>query len=163
MISRWTFRRYKQHADHGICIHKNIRRSNPGSQTCERVPKWSRTQLMTFKYSLLSKWADYLLDHAMLPPDSWVFTITRLGIVIKFCRTTVDGLPQPNSTNLVIKGIIALKAMSEISNLISQKTDSSRYAVSSTSSKPIIERPSFYAVLRGHIYDIMALYDPIIK
>ena len=42
---------------------------------------------------------------------------------------TVDGLQQSNSTNLILKGIIALKAMSEIANALYLYNDSGRYSV----------------------------------
>ena len=42
---------------------------------------------------------------------------------------TVDGLQQSNSTNLIIKGIIALKAMSEIASALYLYNDSARYSV----------------------------------
>ncbi|KAK7685178.1 hypothetical protein QCA50_011541 [Cerrena zonata] len=63
-------------------------------------------------YSLLRKWAEYLVRSTMSPPDS----------------TTVDDATYANSTNLVIKGIIALKAMSEISNAVSRNEDANRYS-----------------------------------
>ncbi|KAK7675982.1 hypothetical protein QCA50_021058 [Cerrena zonata] len=67
--------------------------------------------LISRHYSLLRKWAEYLIDSTMSPPDS----------------STVNGATYANSTNLVIKGIIALKAMSDISNAVSLADDANRY------------------------------------
>ncbi|KAK7685160.1 hypothetical protein QCA50_011523 [Cerrena zonata] len=69
--------------------------------------------LISRHYSLLRKWAEYLIGLTMNPPDS----------------TTVEGAIYTNSTNLIIKGIIALKAMSEISNAVSLTNDASRYSL----------------------------------
>ncbi|KAK7685151.1 hypothetical protein QCA50_011514 [Cerrena zonata] len=68
--------------------------------------------LISRHYSLLQKWAEYLVNSTMSPPD----------------KTTVDDEILVNSTNLVIKGIIALKAMSEISNAVSLTDDANRYS-----------------------------------
>ena len=48
---------------------------------------------------------------------------------------TVDGEAQSRNTNLVLKGIVALKAMSNISGLLGQNDDSSRYSVRLSLSK----------------------------
>ncbi|KAK7685150.1 hypothetical protein QCA50_011513 [Cerrena zonata] len=68
--------------------------------------------LISRHYLLLRKWAEYLVTSTMSPPDS----------------STVDGATYANSTNLVIKGIIALKAMSEISNAVSLTDDANHYS-----------------------------------
>lgn len=44
-------------------------------------------------------------------------------------RTTADGDSTGNLTNLAIKGIIAIKAMSQISAVIHQDTDAEHYSV----------------------------------
>ena len=41
----------------------------------------------------------------------------------------MDGDPQSNSTNLVVKGIIALQAMSKIADAALHKDDAARYSV----------------------------------
>ncbi|KAK7675988.1 hypothetical protein QCA50_021064, partial [Cerrena zonata] len=68
--------------------------------------------LISRHYSLLRRWAEYLVNSTMSPPD----------------KTTVDNEILVNSTNLVLKGIIALKAMSEISNAVSLTDDANRYS-----------------------------------
>ena len=40
-----------------------------------------------------------------------------------------DGITSPNQTNLVLKGIIGIQAMSEISTLVSQDTDAAQFKV----------------------------------
>ncbi|KAK7685140.1 hypothetical protein QCA50_011503 [Cerrena zonata] len=68
--------------------------------------------LISRHYSLLRRWAEFLVNSTMDPPD-----------VI-----TIDGEAQAKNTNLILKGIIALNAMSEISSLVKQTDDSSRYS-----------------------------------
>ena len=45
-------------------------------------------------------------------------------------RSSADGLTASNQTNLAIKGIIAIEAMSKMSSVIQQGADVSKYAVS---------------------------------
>jgi hypothetical protein len=44
-------------------------------------------------------------------------------------RFSADGLMTDNQTNLAIKGIIAIKAMSKMSSIVSQASDVDRYSV----------------------------------
>ncbi|CAL1707175.1 unnamed protein product [Somion occarium] len=68
--------------------------------------------LISQHYGLLKDWADYLTSFNVTPPDA----------------TTVDQERQSNTTNLAIKGIIGIKAMSEISKALNQVEDADRYA-----------------------------------
>jgi hypothetical protein len=44
-------------------------------------------------------------------------------------RFSADGLMTDNQTNLAIKGIIAIEAMSKMSSIVSQASDVDRYSV----------------------------------
>ena len=44
-------------------------------------------------------------------------------------RSSADGLTTNNQTNLAIKGIIAIKAMSKMSSVVSQTADAEKYNV----------------------------------
>ena len=45
-------------------------------------------------------------------------------------RSSADGLTVSNQTNLAIKGIIAIKAMSKMSSVVKQTSDANKYSVS---------------------------------
>ncbi|EGF98815.1 uncharacterized protein MELLADRAFT_50868 [Melampsora larici-populina 98AG31] len=60
-------------------------------------------------YYLLKRWADWLVENALYPDDQ---------------RSTDDFFgPSPNQTSLAVKGIIGLRAMSEISSTLGHKQD----------------------------------------
>ena len=44
-------------------------------------------------------------------------------------RTSADGLATNNQTNLAIKGIIAIEAMSKMSSVVKQTADADKYSV----------------------------------
>jgi hypothetical protein len=44
-------------------------------------------------------------------------------------RISADGLSANNQTNLAIKGIIAIKAMSNMSSIVNQTADADKYSV----------------------------------
>ncbi len=44
-------------------------------------------------------------------------------------RYSADGLQTDNQTNLAIKGIIAIKAMSQMSSFVNKTTDFDKYSV----------------------------------
>jgi len=60
---------------------------------------------------LLASWADYLIDSTLFIHD----------------QSSADGLPVINQTNLAIKGIIAVEAMSRMSSIVKQAADADRY------------------------------------
>ncbi|TDL23432.1 DUF1793-domain-containing protein [Rickenella mellea] len=62
-------------------------------------------------YSLLRKWADYLVDNALHPG----------------AQTTSDSLTSANQTNLAIKGIIGIAAMSKISEFAGDHSFATHY------------------------------------
>ena len=44
-------------------------------------------------------------------------------------RSSADGLTADNQTNLAIKGIIAIKAMSKMSSILNRSVDVDKYSV----------------------------------
>jgi hypothetical protein len=46
-----------------------------------------------------------------------------------FYRFSADGLSGDNQTNLAIKGIIAIEAMSKMSSIVSRASDVDKYSV----------------------------------
>jgi hypothetical protein len=67
--------------------------------------------LISRYYSLLTSWADYLSNSTLLIHD----------------QSSADGLTTNNQTNLAIKGIIAIKAMSKMSSVVHQTADAGKY------------------------------------
>ncbi|KAH9990995.1 hypothetical protein BJV74DRAFT_977866 [Russula compacta] len=68
--------------------------------------------LISRYYSLLTSWADYLIDTTLFIDD----------------QSSADGLSANNQTNLAIKGIIAIQAMSNMSSVVKQAADADRYS-----------------------------------
>ncbi|KAJ7144241.1 hypothetical protein C8R44DRAFT_143399 [Mycena epipterygia] len=75
-------------------------------------------------YNLFKQWADYLVTNALIPAQ----------------QTPADGRDMSlaqnhgNITNLAIKGIIAIQAMSEISQIKGNAADAQKYSSAATSS-----------------------------
>ncbi|KAF8260626.1 hypothetical protein EI94DRAFT_1747935 [Lactarius quietus] len=63
-------------------------------------------------YKLLTSWADYLSSSTLLIRD----------------QTSADGLSTNNQTNLAIKGIIAIQAMSKMSSIVKEFSDVDKYS-----------------------------------
>ncbi|KAI9430131.1 hypothetical protein H4582DRAFT_2104007 [Lactarius indigo] len=63
-------------------------------------------------YDLLTSWADYLCNSTLLIRD----------------QSSAEGLSTNNQTNLAIKGIVAIKAMSEMSSIVKQAADVNKYS-----------------------------------
>ncbi|KAJ7875615.1 hypothetical protein B0H13DRAFT_1632648 [Mycena leptocephala] len=74
-------------------------------------------------YSLLKGWADYLSTNALLPGEQTSADARDAGL----------GQSHGNVTNLALKGIIALQAMSEISQIMGQTADAQKYHTFATS------------------------------
>ncbi|KAF8263272.1 hypothetical protein EI94DRAFT_1704113 [Lactarius quietus] len=66
----------------------------------------------TGQYPLLSSWADYLFNYTLYTTD----------------ETSADGLTANNQTNLAIKGIIALEAMSKMSAVVNLTANADKYS-----------------------------------
>ncbi|KAF8273701.1 hypothetical protein EI94DRAFT_1715629 [Lactarius quietus] len=67
--------------------------------------------LISKYYSLLTSWADYLSSSTLLIHE----------------QSSADALTTNNQTNLAIKGIIAIKAMSKMSTVVEQTADAEKY------------------------------------
>ncbi|KAK0199055.1 hypothetical protein F5146DRAFT_118290 [Armillaria mellea] len=83
-------------------------------------------------YDLYKKWADYLVS-VTLSPNGY---------------TDADGLSNTNMTNLAIKGIIAIKAMSEISQALGRSEDAATY---SSTAKLYVDQWQIAAGSTGHL------------
>ncbi|KAI9464135.1 hypothetical protein BJY52DRAFT_888853 [Lactarius psammicola] len=68
--------------------------------------------LISRYYSLLTYWADQLSSNTLYTTD----------------ETSADGLTINNQTNLAIKGIIAIKAMSNMSSAVNQTANADKYS-----------------------------------
>ncbi|THH26639.1 hypothetical protein EUX98_g7550 [Antrodiella citrinella] len=75
--------------------------------------------LIVTYYDLLDKWAQFLVDNA-LHPSNQLSSDAFAGVLA-------------NQTNLAIKGIIGIRAMSEIANMTGNSTGSQQYASVATS------------------------------
>ncbi|KAH9021897.1 hypothetical protein EDB85DRAFT_2293347 [Lactarius pseudohatsudake] len=88
----------------------------------------------TGQYSLLTSWADYLSNSTLVIHD----------------QSSADGLTTTNQTNLAIKGIIAIKAMSKMSSVVKQTTDADKY--STTSARLYSQWKSFALASDQHLF-----------
>ncbi|KAI1149395.1 glutaminase GtaA [Nemania diffusa] len=70
-------------------------------------------------YNILTQWAGYLIDEALIPADQ-ISTDDFAGSLA-------------NQTNLAIKGIIGLRAMADISNITGHADDATKYLSTATS------------------------------
>ncbi|KZT72217.1 hypothetical protein DAEQUDRAFT_763324 [Daedalea quercina L-15889] len=68
--------------------------------------------LLVQYYDLLKSWADYLVQNSETPSN----------------QATADGQSSSNMTNLAIKGIIAIEAMSQIASVVGNGSAASTYA-----------------------------------
>ncbi|KAI0312207.1 hypothetical protein OF83DRAFT_677991 [Amylostereum chailletii] len=82
--------------------------------SCAQARAAGDTSLIGRYYELLKTWADYLLTPKI--------TVFNNG------QTSADGLTIANQTNLAIKGIIAIKAMSMIATLTGNTADATTYS-----------------------------------
>ncbi|KAI0793185.1 hypothetical protein C8Q75DRAFT_548169 [Abortiporus biennis] len=73
--------------------------------------------LINRHYNMLKGWADYLVDNSLTPTN----------------QLNADSERQANLTNLAIKGIVGIKAMSEISQALNMVNDSAHYDSIATS------------------------------
>ncbi|KAK6074358.1 glutaminase A [Seiridium cupressi] len=81
--------------------------------------KASDTAYLTTHYSILKQWAGYLVDEALIPANQ-LSTDDFAGTLA-------------NQTNLALKGIIGLRAMSEIAKLTGNTDDEKTYGDTATS------------------------------
>lgn len=89
------------------------------------------------QYNLLRSWAVYLTDNTLTPINQYRFTTVtvltfQIGLNDSF-RATADGQDSANMTNLAIKGLIAIQAMSEISDAVGESSDADSFGVITSS------------------------------
>ncbi|KAJ8475297.1 hypothetical protein ONZ51_g6647 [Trametes cubensis] len=87
--------------------------------TLSYTQRTNDTSLVTAYYDLLDRWAQYLVQNSLNPPNQ--------------LSTDVFAGSLANQTNLAIKGIIGIKAMSEIAAIAGDSAKSASY--SATASK----------------------------
>ena len=89
-------------------------------------------------YGLLQKWGQYLKQNALAPTNQWVTSLLQIYERITSCcdnRRWADylvmqnNLPMNNQTNLALKGIIAIAAMSRIATIAGNSNDASQFIV----------------------------------
>ena len=68
-------------------------------------------------------------------------------------RSSADGLSTNNQTNLAIKGIIAIQAMSKMSSIVMQAADVDKYSV----------RKTFYLLVREIHWFIECGHEPLCR
>ncbi|KIK51941.1 hypothetical protein GYMLUDRAFT_180789 [Collybiopsis luxurians FD-317 M1] len=89
--------------------------------------------LLSSYYSTLKTWTDTLISEDPLMTDGFV---------------TADGLDNTNMTNLAIKGIIAIRCMAEISQVVGESDDYNDYFNSASS---MVTQWQTLAVSDGHL------------
>ena len=92
------------------------------------------TDLSRMQYNVTKGWADYLSEHTISNVYQCV-SHTTLDVhaafnKVDYLRRTADAGSPSNSTNLALKGVIVLKAMSGISSALGQDFDAETYDVS---------------------------------
>ncbi|KAI9434452.1 hypothetical protein H4582DRAFT_2080813 [Lactarius indigo] len=98
----YSLRRFREYVDHDLC---------PRLVPVEMVALSADTMIF------LTSWADYLCNSTLLIRDQCVVSVLR-GMS---CRSTIK-------PNLAIKGIVAIKAMSEMSSIVKQAADANKYS-----------------------------------
>ncbi|KIK51939.1 hypothetical protein GYMLUDRAFT_50232 [Collybiopsis luxurians FD-317 M1] len=88
--------------------------------------------LLSSYYSTLKDWTDWLISQHPLTPDD----------------ATLDGLSNPNMTNLAISGILAIRAMAEISEVVGEADDHNNYLKNATS---LVSQWQILAGSSGHL------------
>jgi hypothetical protein len=104
---------------------------NSSRITSVRLSLFSITHLIRFQYSLLVSWADYLSNNSLSVENQCVHSLwpsSSSDNWLSLIRLSSEG-DEKNLTNLSIKGIIALKAMSRISDALQRSDDRQKYTV----------------------------------
>ena len=102
------------------------------------ITKYVRTKLVLSifgeltkpeQYSLLTSWAEYLSNATLSINEQCVHYLDDFFANNLDDRSSADGLTADNQTNLAIKGIIAIKAMSKMSSILNRSADVDKYSV----------------------------------
>jgi hypothetical protein len=92
----------------------------------------SNSVLNFLQYRLFSQWGDYLGNNSLNPGSQYVDRLQtwRSPLTQLNCRGSPFSLPtEVNQTNIALKGILGVAAMSRVSALLNKTTDSQRYNV----------------------------------
>jgi len=83
------------------------------------------------QYRVLTSWADYLANTLLFIHDQYVVFVNVLSNADNFQwhRSSADGLSVSNQTNLAIKGIIGIQAMSDMCSILDQAIGAKNYSV----------------------------------
>lgn len=83
------------------------------------------------QYGVLTSWADYLVNTPLFIHDQYVVFINTLSNadIGQWYRSSAGGLSVSNQTNLAIKGIIGIQAMSKMCSILDQVTEAKNYSV----------------------------------
>jgi Domain of unknown function (DUF4965)/Domain of unknown function (DUF1793) len=81
-------------------------------------------------YDILKQWAQYLVDFGLIPATQGHFPIC--SVVLTTVSTDDFAGPLANQTNLALKAILGIRAMSEIARLTANKFDAKTYLDIST-------------------------------
>lgn len=97
-----------------------VQRTNDQSQIRQYVGDLKIFALLTcdsqsLQSALLDQWAQFLIEDSLIP-ENQISTDDFAG-------------PLANQTNLAIKGIVGIKAMSEIASLLGDQAKSNNYSV----------------------------------
>ncbi|KIK51931.1 hypothetical protein GYMLUDRAFT_265647 [Collybiopsis luxurians FD-317 M1] len=88
--------------------------------------------LLSLYYSTLREWTEWLIEQHPSKPDD----------------ATLDGLSNPNMTNLAISGILAIRAMAKISEVVGEADDHNNYLKNATS---LVSQWQILAGSSGHL------------
>ena len=88
------------------------------------------------QYDLLKGWTDYLVNNTLFTSGQYVLRnllheIAPSSSVMSMLsiRFSADHNTVSNQTNLALKGIVAIKAMSQLSSALGNDVDAQRYSV----------------------------------
>ena len=118
-----------------IMTYANARASGDGSlisRYVSRGPCSSPCKVNRIgQYGVLTSWADYLVNTLLFIHDQYVVFMNVLSTadIGQWHRSSADGLSVSNQTNLAIKGIIGIQAMSKMCSILGQVTEAKNYSV----------------------------------
>jgi hypothetical protein len=108
-----------------------------GAKGLHQAQKWLRDS-----YPLWKKWTGYLVEYSLEPHNQRedIFTLHLTLMLMKGAVCTDDFAGWlALQTNLALKGIVGIKAMSELANVLDYKDDKKEYRVSTYACRSILE------------------------
>ncbi|KAI0327102.1 DUF1793-domain-containing protein [Cubamyces sp. BRFM 1775] len=94
--------------------------------TLSYTQRTNDTSLVSSYYDLLDRWAQYLVQNSLAPPNQFSSDVFAGSLA--------------NQTNLAIKGIIGIKAMSEIAAIMGDNAKSASYSTSASNYAQQLEK-----------------------